>query len=173
MVDVEEIKTKADTRGRYDESELLKSLRHCKGITCNSMISFRLNSYYDIDACVKELTDITAQIKKDFDEYLIYCDSLDEKYDQQYLDYKYSYKAHSEAIDFIKGITYRDSDKDLFGLIVFYGHIDEKGESKKLFHTFPCPIAEDKSLDYKVGQRFNLEMLNHNAWFLEEFHPIN
>jgi len=160
-------------RGSFEENQVLKGLRYCKGISSNSMISFKVSSYTNIDNCVKELQNIANKIKKDFDEYLVYCDSLDEKYDSQYLDYKYAYKCHIEAINFIKGITYRDTDKDLFGLLVFYGCIDDKGEPKKLFHTFPIPITDDKSIDYTIGQRFNLEMLNKNPWFLEEFLPIS
>jgi len=164
------------------ESQLIKSLRYCKGITSNSMLSFVLPKFSSIGDVCKELEHNYKRVKNDCDDLLAYGqdDTEDEKkYDIDRADYMYACKVFEEASDFIKKIRYQDYDKDIMGIIIYYGYIDDgQGlyKAKKAFHTFPCPIdmlgenTFDKS--FKICQRFDLSILNSNEWFLDEFDKI-
>ncbi len=160
-----------NVKGNFEDSHLLKALRYCKGITSNSMISFVVSKYEDIEMTCSELENEARKIKKDWDEFLIYCDPMEEKHDNDSLDYMYATKSVLESADFLKKIKFQDADKELMGLIVYYGYIDDGG-GKKAFHTFPCPKGCYNNSRYMRGQRFDLSILNENPWFTDEFNLI-
>jgi hypothetical protein len=167
------------------ESQLIKSLRYCKGITSNSMMSFIVPKYDDIEAVCSNIEAIYSAVKRDQEALLAYgktnSEADEEKYDKDRADYTYVLKICRESINFIKQIKFQDYDKDIMGLIVYYGYIDDGTNSglysaKKAFHTFPCPIEPPFELrgpfEIKFCQRFDLSILNANKWFTDEFDLI-
>lgn len=152
------------------ESKILSSLRYCKGVTYNSMLSILVPSYDQIDRAIDILNSMKVISKKNWDELCVYSDtSKDDTHDPDRLDYLYACKVYEEASNFIKGIRFQDEDKELIGLIIYYGYIDDPTGAKKVFHTFPTPKKLDKEIDVKLAQRFDLSLLNQNEWFVETF----
>lgn len=180
-----------------EQCQLLKSLRFCKGITSNSMLSMILPSYSHLEAAVAELKAMHSLTKCQWDSLCAYGDFSSEKStkdpinsegkgrygnavfddDLERADYHYACKAFNETAILLTNLKYQDEDKDLIGLIVYYGYIEDpsNGEGlyagKKAFHTFPIPKDNEPTKDVyiKLGTRFDLGLLNRNPWFTEEF----
>jgi hypothetical protein len=167
-----------------EECQLLKSLRFCKGITNNSMLSMILPSFSFLEEAVVNLGAAHNIAKKNWDDLCAYgggaygggadSDEEDIKYDTDRADYNYACKVFEETSTFLQKMFYQDEDKDIMGLIVYYGYIDDSTglhNGKKVFHTFPIPKDHPNMSEIymKLGPRFDLDLLNRNPWFTEEF----
>ncbi len=187
MVDILETKTEkaydhlTSEKSDPTENKVICSLRYCKGITSNSMLSLVLPSYEHLEEVILTLNSMYTVTKKNWDELCAYIDSDKDDYDMDRADYKYACQVYKETADFLKKLHYQDYDKKVIGLIVYYGYIDDGKtvtgsffNAKKAFHTFPIP-KNHEGLDevyIKLGQRFNLDLLNRNPWFTDEFSLI-
>lgn len=187
MAEAKQSTTTNECKASFEESFLLKSLRYCKGITSNSMISMVLPSYSEIDSVISRLKELSKKTTKDYEELMLYGDPNDDNLinDAGITDYKYAIKAYDETADFLSKIVFIEEDKKAMGLIIYYGYIDDgttsstlKDCAKKVFHTFPCPkdfkdCPDDIKYEIKLAQRFDLNILNFNSWFTDEFNYIS
>lgn len=141
------------------DSLLLTSLRYCKGATKNSMFSLVIPSYKSIES---------GKVYKDIESLKSLSESMSDDEEDCFL----MKKVYDETSNFLRWLKFQDEDKSSIGLIVYYGYIqDDKGERKKVFHTFPF---EKNTIGEEMycGERFNLSYLNRNKWFVEEFGTI-
>lgn len=152
-----------------ETSNLVSIIKYCKGVSENSMLSMCIPSK-------EHIKDIISELKS---RYNMSCSelittkslSLDDD-DSDKVDCEYKVKVYHEASQFLKGLVFQEEDEKCMGLIFYYGYIDDGGsstKSKKIFHTFPAP--KKFSIDYiiKIGNRFDIGMLNLNKWYTEEF----
>jgi hypothetical protein len=147
------------------------------------MLSMVLPSYDQIDSIISRLKEHSKKTTKDYEELMLYGDPNDDSLinDVGIMDYKYAIKAYDETADFLSKIMFIEEDKKVMGLIIYYGYIDDgagASSAKKVFHTFPCPkdfmdCPDDIKSDIKLAQRFDLNILNYNSWFTDEFNYIS
>lgn len=144
-----------------ETNKIVESLRFCKGITDNSLLTAILPKYEKIEEMIEIVRAYKFTTMGDYD---------DED------DAKYFYKSCDELVSFLKGIVFQDDDKKNIGLMIFIGFIDNGSASKddekrtaKVFHTFPIPqIDEYGNCDIYRGNRFNIKLLNANEWYTKE-----
>lgn len=142
-------------------NKVLLSLRYCKGINENSLLSILIPNYESISNIISYLNIMKEKSNKNIIRLM---DIDDEEI--------YTEKAHAEAINFLEGLVYAEQDKKETGLILYIGFIDNgSNKSVKVYHTFPIE-KRYSTFKYMSSNRFNLKYLNECKWFTDEFGRI-
>jgi hypothetical protein len=147
--------------------QVVRSLRYCRGISANSLISTILPSHDRLDETIRDLRSMSA---------IASAGRQDQDRDQDEEDMKTLADTATEAADFIANVKYQDTDKHA-GLIFYYGYIESSnGSPQRIYHTFPYPSGHPAlnvvSEVSSHGARFDLDLLNRNPWYTEAFGEI-
>ncbi len=173
-IELKEIKHYEDMKKSQANCKILEILKYVKAPngTRKTMLSVCLPSFEKVGELKSTLESMLRIAKAKYENNLIYEEfkSLDE---DRMRDYKYQCLSLKEALGFVCGLKWQEEDIGVMGLIVYFGYIDDaKDDPKKIFHVFPCPKDFVKEINIKQGKRFQLDYLNANPWFVEEFGSI-
>lgn len=153
-----------------NETPIFHILSNVKGVCSDTMLSMLLSSHDHVGELVKSLEGMFSLSKHKYEDEKDFFGMFSDDFDADVNEYKHRYLVLKEAMDFVKGLRWQDTDKADMGLIIYYGHIrDKDGDdkefsgSKKLYHTFPCPKSREKCL-IKTGDRFDMSLLLSNPW---------
>lgn len=181
---MEEYKAKDKAR---NDCNILSILRFIKGITRKSLISIAIPSYEHVEVAKSELISRLKLEKSKYESALTFAElKAEDDEEESVANCRYKCKVYKECKEFLDGFQWQNEDKDILGLIFYYGYINSDHEmspdgkhsigpsatlkdGKKLFHIFPCPKGFVGDVTMTLGNRFNLDLLNANPWFVEEF----